>query len=106
MTKAANPVEICHDMADVRRHIDAIDSILVPLLAERQGYVAQAARLKQNYEDVVDEERIEYIVARVRTMAVQAGLEPDIAERTWRAMMSGYIDFEHREFKRLRGLAD
>ncbi len=93
-------------MQDVRRHIDAIDAVLVPLLAQRQGYVAQAARIKQNFDDVVDEERIEYIVARVRQMAEVNGLEPDIAERAWRAMMGAYIDFEHREFKRLRGLPD
>ena len=92
-------------MHDVRRHIDAIDAVLVPLLAQRQGYVAQAARIKQNLGDVVDEERIEYIVARVRQMAHDTGLDPDISEDAWRAMIAGYIAFEHREFKRLRGQA-
>ena len=106
MSKPSLSVEHCQDMQDVRRHIDAIDAVLVPLLAQRQGYVAQAARIKQNFDDVVDEERIEYIVARVRQMAEVNGLEPDIAERAWRAMMGAYIDFEHREFKRLRGLPD
>ena len=104
MSKPSLFVEHCHDMQDVRRHIDAIDAVLVPLLAQRQGYVAQAARIKQNLGDVVDEERIEFIVARVRELASSQGLEPDIAERTWRAMIASYIDFEHREFKTLRKL--
>lgn len=104
MSKPSLFVEHCHDMQDVRRHIDAIDAVLVPLLAQRQGYVAQAARIKQNLGDVVDEERIEFIVARVRQMALATGLDPDIAEGAWRAMMDGYIAFEHREFKRLRGI--
>ena len=91
-------------MKDVRREIDAIDAVLVPLLAQRQGYVAQAARIKGQLADVVDEERIEFIIARVRDLAKAQGLEPDIAERTWRSMISAYIDFEHREFKTLRKL--
>ncbi len=102
MNASKLPVETCDDMQAVRRHIDAIDSVLVPLLAQRQGYVAQAARLKQDLADVVDEERIEFIIARVRKMAAEQGLSPDVAERTWRAMIAGYIDFEHQEFKRLR----
>ena len=104
MSKPSLSVEHCHDMQDVRRHIDAIDAVLVPLLAQRQGYVAQAARIKGQLADVVDEERIEFIIARVRDLAKAQGLEPDIAERTWRSMISAYIDFEHREFKTLRKL--
>ena len=73
-------------------------------MAQRQGYVAQAARIKGQLADVVDEERIEFIIARVRDLAKAQGLEPDIAERTWRSMISAYIDFEHREFKTLRKL--
>ena len=42
--------------------------------------------------------------AAVRDLAKAQGLEPDIAERTWRSMISAYIDFEHREFKTLRKL--
>jgi len=99
------PVETCSTMQDVRRHIDAIDATLVPLLAQRQGYVAQAARIKQDLNQVVDEARIEFIVARVRQLAAQQGLSPEVAERTWRAMIASYIDFEHQEFKRLRGMA-
>ena len=102
MEKSKLPVVHCTDMKDVRREIDAIDALLVPLLAQRQGYVAQAARIKGQLEDVVDEERIEFIVTRVRELATSQGLEPDIAERTWRAMIASYIDFEHREFKTLR----
>lgn len=104
MEKSKLPVVHCTDMKDVRREIDAIDAVLVPLLAQRQGYVAQAARIKGQLADVVDEERIEFIIARVRDLAQTQGLEPDIAERTWRSMISAYIDFEHREFKTLRKL--
>jgi chorismate mutase len=47
-------VEHCQTMADVRRNIDALDERIVALVAERSAYVAQAARIKQSADDIVD----------------------------------------------------
>lgn len=96
---AQREVEHCSDMTDVRRNIDALDAELVELLALRGAYVAQAARIKNDENLVVDEERIEYIVQRVRQLAEQSTLPADIAERTWRPMIAAYIDFEMQQVK-------
>lgn len=101
-TEYIRPVEHCDSMADVRRNIDALDTELVDMLALRGAYVAQAARIKNNPDLVVDEERIEFIIDRVKTLSDSAGLEPDVAERTWRAMIAAYIDFEMAHVKRLQ----
>eukprot|EP01036_Dinobryon_divergens_P037881 gene37881-49644_t len=60
-------------MQDVRREVNALDDVLVPLLVERVGYMTQAARIKQGVEQVRDEARIEAIVARVRERAQADG---------------------------------
>ena len=91
----------CASMADVRRHIDALDDILVPLLVERGGYMTQAARIKDSEHQVRDEDRIEFIVARVRERAQAEGGNPDVIEAIYRSMMEAYIAYEHREFARL-----
>ena len=101
-TKAIAKVKDCTTMQDVRREVDALDDVLVPLLVERVGYMTQAARIKQGAEQVRDEARIEAIVARVRERAVQEGGEADVVEAIYRSMMEAYIAFEHREFARLR----
>ena len=106
MVRAIDNVEHCHSMEDVRRNIDALDDILVPLLVTRGGYMTQAARIKHDENQVRDEERIESIVARVRERAVQEGGEPDVIEAIYRSMMEAYIAYEHREFARLRSSAD
>ena len=105
MTRAIAKVQHCQDMQDVRRHIDALDDVLVPLLVEHSGYMTQAARIKQAASQVRDEERIEAIVQRVRQRAAQEGGAPDVIEAIYRSMMEAYIDFEHREFARLRATA-
>jgi isochorismate pyruvate lyase len=97
-----NPIQHCETMLDVRRHIDALDDVIVPLLAERGGYVAQAARIKQDADQIYDAARIEFIVDRVRAKARAAGAPEAVIEATYRAMIDAFIEFERGEFKRLR----
>ena len=95
-------VEHCESMADVRRHIDALDGRIVALMAERSGYMTQAARLKQNAHQVHDQARIDFIVERVTAMAQAQGAPEAVIEAAYRAMIDASIEFEHGEFKRLR----
>ena len=44
--QAIDLVQHCTDMLDVRRNVDALDDVLVPLLVTRMGYMQQAARIK------------------------------------------------------------
>ena len=101
-TRAIDNTQHCTTMEDVRRHIDALDDVLVPLLVTRGGYMTQAARIKQQASQVRDEDRIEAIVARVRERAATEGGQPEVLEAIYRSMMEAYIAFEHREFARLR----
>ncbi|MDB5883855.1 MAG: Chorismate mutase [Polaromonas sp.] len=100
--KLSQSVAHCHSMADVRRNIDALDARIVALVAERSGYVAQAARIKQDISQVHDQGRIDFIVDRVKAMAAGQGAPQAVLEATYRAMIDAFIEFERGEFKRLR----
>jgi len=88
------PVEPCETLDQVRDHIDAIDRRIVALLAERGAYVAQAARFKKTSADVKAPDRVEQVIARVVAMATEAGADPRVTERTYRAMISAFIEAE------------
>ncbi|MDD2545615.1 MAG: chorismate mutase [Burkholderiaceae bacterium] len=103
MSQAIAKVQHCATMQDVRRHVDALDDLLVPLLVERVGYMSQAARIKPDASLVRDEARIQAIVDRVRPAAAAEGGQPDVIEAIYRQMMEICIAHEHREFERLRG---
>ena len=105
MTRAIEKVKHCQDMQDVRRAINALDDVLVPLLVERVGYMTQAARIKQRASQVRDEARIEDIVQRVRRAAANDGGDSDVIEQIYRSMMEACCAFEDREFARLRSHA-
>ena len=102
MTTSPPQVAHCTTMAEVRTHIDALDTRIVALLAERGGYVAQAARIKPSADLIFDHDRIEFIVQRVRQMARAQGAPEAVAEATYRAMIGAFIEFERGEFARLR----
>ncbi|MBS0292218.1 MAG: chorismate mutase [Proteobacteria bacterium] len=105
-SRAIDKVQHCSTMEEVRRQIDALDDILVPLLVTRGGYMTQAARIKQAEHQVRDEDRIEAIIARVRPRAAAEGGQADVIESIYRSMMEAYIAYEHEEFARLRAPGD
>ena len=104
MNRAIEQVQTCATMEDVRRCVDALDELLVPLLVQRSAYMTQAARIKQDVNTVRDEARIQAIVDRVRKQTAEQGGEPAVIEAIYRSMMEVCIAFEHHEFARLRGL--
>jgi isochorismate pyruvate lyase len=91
----------CRTMADVRHHIDRIDRQIVALLAERAVYVRQAARIKPQREDIVDQSRIEDVLKKVRHYAQVHGLEADLVDAVYRLMIDQFIAQEAAEFERL-----
>ena len=88
----------CASLADVRAHIDAIDREIVAELAERGKYVAEAGRFKKDPAAVSAPARVEAIVARVRGLAETDGLAPEVAERTYRALIAAFEDYERAEW--------
>jgi len=84
----------CMTMAQVRQGVDALDRLLVTILAERQRYMDAAARIKPNREAVRDTARIEDVVAKVKAQAREAGLSEEIAEPVWRLLIERCIAYE------------
>jgi isochorismate pyruvate lyase len=92
----------CETMVDVRLGVDAIDRALVLLLAERQGYMDAAARIKTDRKVVHDQARIEDVVAKVKSAARAAGLSEEIAEPVWRLLIDRCIAYEFAAWDRQR----
>jgi isochorismate pyruvate lyase len=96
------PPEQCRTMVEVRVGVDALDRALVRLIAERQGYMDAAARIKPDRNVVHDDARIEDVVAKVKAAAREAGLSEAIAEPVWRTMIARCIAYEFEKFDQLR----
>ena len=92
----------CSTMAEVRLGVDALDRLLVTVLAERQRYMDAAARIKPDRGAVRDDVRIEDVVAKVKAAARLAGLSEEIAEPVWRTLIERCIAHEFDVWDALR----
>lgn len=92
----------CQTMAEVRQGVDAIDRLLVEVLAERQRYMDAAARIKADRGAVRDNARVEDVVAKVKAAARNAGLSEGIAEPVWRTLIERCIGYEFGVWDALR----
>jgi isochorismate pyruvate lyase len=86
-------------LEEVRYNIDRIDRSILSFITERQGYVKQAARFKKSDDDVKAPARVEAVVTKVRSLALENGLEPNIAEAVYRTMIICFIEQELKEFQ-------
>ncbi len=100
---SANGGKCCATLLEVRDNIDRIDRAIIALMAERGQYVAEAGRFKADPAAVSAPARVEAIIARVRTIARQNGLAESVAEKSYRAMIAAFEDYERDEWTRRNG---
>lgn len=88
-------------MHDLRARIDALDSQLIALLAERSALIDEAARIKtrENLPARIDS-RVEEVAMNARRLATQHGVDADLAEQLWRMMIEHFIAQEDRVLSR------
>lgn len=96
------PPDDCSSMPEVRAGIDALDAALVRLLARRFGYMRAAARIKQDREEVRDEDRKAEVIANARKLAAELGCPPEVIEEIWEQLVEASISYELQEWENLR----
>lgn len=85
-------------MTDLRREIDALDRDIVALLIDRAAMIDRAVELKPaEGMPARIPARVEAVVENVRAAAGQGGLDPDLAEMLWRALIDWSIAREERK---------
>ncbi|QOQ75272.1 chorismate mutase [Pseudomonas poae] len=84
----------CTTLEEVRDNIDRLDQQIVTLLAERGGYVSQAARFKKDTDGVKAPQRVEQVIAKVRGLSETVGANPEVTDQVYRAMIAAFIEQE------------
>ena len=102
-TPSVDGGKCCATLAEARVNIDRIDQQIVALMAERGRYVAEAGRFKADPAAVSSPARVEAILAKVRALAREDGLAESVAERSYRAMIAAFEDYEREEWTRRNG---
>ena len=91
--------EKCESLAEARNKIDAIDEAIIEWIGLRQFYVDQAVRFKHSVQDIQAPERVDMVLNKVRTLAGQNQLDPELVENIYKQMMQHFVQRELREFR-------
>ena len=84
----------------VRIKLDKLDNKLLILIKRRTALVNEVIKLKQYKKEIVDKERIRFILNKIKKKTIKLNVDPKITNRIWKNMIWSYIDYEKRNFKK------
>jgi len=106
MTKTLSPENVvrapadCRDLGEVRTEIDRVDRALVERIAERMGYVERAWQIKLGQKAEANVPwRNQQVIDKVRAIAAERGVPPDLCEALWRQMIGWFIQYEEEKLR-------
>ena len=92
--ETAEQKSVSGQLDDVRAAIDEIDEEIVALIWRRERLVRLAGGLKENDAAVRSPKRMEEVIAHVRSAAEEQDSDCNVVERTYKAMIEAFIDYE------------
>ena len=84
----------------LRKKLDRLDSRLLKVIQERTEIVKKVLSLKSSKNEIVDKKRIYTILKKIKKESLKKKIDPKITNRIWKNMISSYIAFEKRNFKK------
>jgi isochorismate pyruvate lyase len=88
---------------ETREQIDRVDREIVRLIAERSGYVRQVVRFKSSVDQAADPDRVRRVIANVRQLAGEHGVDPDLIEQVYRTLIAAFIAAERAALEKKSG---
>ena len=87
-------------LSKIRLELDRLDNTLIKIIKKRTNLVKKVLTLKEKRNQIVDQKRIKIILKNVRRKSIKNKIDPTITNKIWKNMISAYIDFEKRNFKK------
>ena len=84
----------------IRLELDKLDNSLIKIIKKRTYLVKKVLSLKEKKNQIVDKKRIKVILTNIRKKSLVNKIDPKITYKIWKNMISAYIDFERRNFKK------
>tara|TARA_B100001250_G_C19727570_1_gene756830 strand:- start:677 stop:964 length:288 start_codon:yes stop_codon:yes gene_type:complete len=84
----------------LRKRLDLLDNRLLDMIKKRENLVNNVLKLKKNRSEIVDKKRIKEILKNIKKKSIKRKIDTKITNRIWKNMISSFIDYERRNFKR------
>ncbi len=89
----------CNSLEEVRTEIDKLDDKLVELISQRSHLIRQAASFKNSVDEVKADDRIEFILQKVRHRAIEFNVSPNMISELFTIMIDEMVETEIAEFR-------
>ena len=87
-------------LSQIRLELDKLDNTLIKIIKKRTNLVKKVLALKDKKNQIVDSKRIKSILKSIKKKSIKNKIDPKITNRIWKNMISAYIDYEKRNFKK------
>ena len=84
----------------IRKKLDMLDNQLLNIIKIQINLVSQVLQNKTFKKDIVDKKRISVILKNISRKSKRKKIDPIITNRVWKSMISAFIDYEYRNFKK------
>jgi len=84
----------------VRDKLDKLDNQLLYLIKKRTYLVNNVIRLKQYKNEIIDKERIDLILKKIKKKSKELKIDTDITSRIWKNMIWSFINYEKKNFNK------
>ena len=84
----------------IRLELDQLDNSLIKIIKKSTNLVKKVLALKEKKNQIVDQRRIKTILNNIKKKSLTNKIDPKITQKIWKNMISAYIDFEKRNFKK------
>ena len=92
-------IKKCDSLEEARGQIDIIDDQIVELIAARNAYIKQLAHFKNSVDEIKAKDRIDDIINRMRSRAIELELSPNLINDLYIRMIDSMVDTEVSEFQ-------
>jgi len=87
-------------LSKIRLQLDKLDNSLIKIIKKRTNLVKKVLALKEKKNQIVDKKRIRIILRNIKSKSIKNNIDPKITNKIWKNMISAYIDYEKRNFKK------
>ena len=84
----------------IRKKLDKLDDKFINLIKKRTFLVNKVLKNKKFKKDIIDRKRINIILKNINKKSKRKNIDPIITKKIWKAMISAFIDYEFRNFKK------
>ena len=84
----------------IRKKIDLVDKQLLNIIGKRTTLVKKVISVKNFKKQIVDKKRIKKVLTNIKNQSIKKKIDIKITNKIWKTIISSYIDFERRKFKK------